>query len=81
METPTPTIKPNISQVQTLNFAEALDQTFLYGQRCTRLSWETNEIYIYVDNDELRLMKNGTPFTLVVSRGDVEGMDWHVLPQ
>lgn len=61
----------------TLTFGECLDQLLL-GRKGRRLEWEDKEVYIIIQNEQLMIFRTDDKklHPLIVSTGDIEGMDW-----
>lgn len=62
-----------------IDFFEALKRT-ISGKRITRLSWETNEVFGQMINEELQIFIGGEFKSWTISPGDINGVDWIVLP-
>lgn len=72
---PVPTKK-----IVMLNFPDAIREV-LEGKRLTRVSWEDNETFILLRDEFLMIHIGGKYHQLITSLGDMEGIDWMVLPQ
>jgi hypothetical protein len=66
-------------QIEVLNFFDALREVTL-GKTITRISWESNETYLHMAGEFLMIHIGDKDHQLIVSRGDIEGIDWFVLP-
>jgi hypothetical protein len=61
------------------DFYEALRQV-IAGRRVTKLEWDNRDFYLVLDNEILKLHKpDGKLYNLIVSLGDMSGLDWVVL--
>jgi len=70
MPSPIPVMK------KTMDFPEAL-YTVIVGGKITKLEWGNKEIYLVLNGGFLMLRKqDGTQHRLLVSDGDLLGMDW-----
>lgn len=67
-------------KIVMLNFADALREV-LNGRKVTRVSWENVDTYIFLVQEFLSIHMNDTVHQLIVSVGDIEGLDWFVLPE
>jgi hypothetical protein len=61
-----------------LNFPDAIREV-LNGQKLTRVVWDDPDAYIFMQGEFLSIHTNGTDHQLIVSLGDMEGIDWYVL--
>lgn len=71
-------------EYKELTFGEALNEV-LAGRRVTKLGWNDKRSYILMEDDMLMLQKagelTGKLHVLIVSRADMEGLDWVVLSE
>lgn len=65
---------------EEMNFTKALEKV-LEGRRITRLSWETNDTFGQIQNDQLHLFINGEFHSWTLVPGDITAEDWIVLPE
>ena len=74
---PTPT--PKIEVKGTMTFPDAMTEV-IKGKHVTKLEWDDKETYLYLQ-DTLRIhFSDGKKDTsLIVSDGDMIGMDWIVI--
>jgi len=63
---------------QAMNFPEALDE-ILAGAKVTKEDWEDEDIYGFMDNDQLMLHRNRKDHQWILSKGDIEGEDFFVI--
>lgn len=71
--------KTLITLPKLMSFAEALTQV-ITGQRVTRQAWGDTRIYLRMPLDNLQIvLADGTAHDLVVSRGDITGLDWVIV--
>ena len=61
-----------------LNFTEALN-AILSGSKVTKEDWDDEDIYGFIDNDQLMLHRNNKDHQWVLSKGDIEGEDFFVI--
>ncbi len=74
---PGPTLVPPGEKIMTFGAAMTV---VLHGAKVTRLEWADRETYLYLRAGILHLRKaDGTEHKLVVSDGDLSGMDWVVV--
>lgn len=61
----------------TMTFSSCLEKLIL-GERCRRLSWENEEIYVTMKDEKLMifLIEDKKLHPLTISAGDIEGTDW-----
>jgi len=69
-----------VKKIETLNFYDALREVTI-GKKITRVSWENNETYLFLAGEFLMIHIGEKDHQLIVSRGDIEGIDWFVLPE
>ena len=77
----TPQTSPTpIKKDGTMTFGVALEKLML-GERCRRLSWEDEAIYILIRDERLMiwLTEDKRAHPLTVSVGDITGTDWVVV--
>lgn len=82
---PVPTKK-----IVMLNFYDALRET-IEGKRLTKVEWDDVNTYILADENwllihrghcDMKECKKGCKtHRLMISRGDMEGVDWYAVPQ
>lgn len=72
---PTPVRKPDV-----LSFPDAIREV-LNGKRITRIGWEDNQTYGLLKDGFLMISLKGDFRQWIVSDGDMEGIDWIVLPE
>lgn len=72
---PVPTKK-----IDMLTFADAVREV-LNGKRLTRIAWNDVQTFILLKGEFLTIHIGGKYHQLIVSVGDMEGLDWYVLPQ
>lgn len=78
---PTPKRKPagEMPKPTTMDFPEALRQV-IKGKKITKLEWGNPKFFVYLWNSHLSLQKeDGENYDLIVSDGDLMGLDWVVL--
>lgn len=73
-----------------LSFYDALREV-VEGKRLTKVEWDDYKTYIFADENWLLIHNNNCPkveckkgcknHTLTISRGDMEGVDWYVIPE
>ena len=63
-----------------MDFPSCIDE-LAKGKKCRRQEWKDERIYITMDNEKLVIYKPGTKkfHPLIVSLGDMSGMDWMVV--
>lgn len=66
-------------KVEMLSFADALREV-LNGKKMTRVAWDDTDVFIYLEGEFLSINMNGKIHQLIVSVGDMEGIDWYALP-
>lgn len=68
------------NESETISFAEALE-ALIIGKRCRRLEWIDSETYIKMMNEQVMIYTPSDKqlHPLVVSLGDIEGIDWVVI--
>ena len=69
-----------MKKVEMLTFADALRET-LNGKRLTRVVWNDIQTFILLKGEFLTIHIGGKYHQLIVSVGDMEGLDWYVVPQ
>lgn len=69
-----------VKKIDMLTFSDALREV-LNGKKLTRVSWEDNEIYVFIANEFLSIKMGDTVHQLIVSVADMQGADWFVLPE
>ena len=62
-----------------LSFPDAVRE-ILNGRTVTRLSWGSNEEYGFFHDDYLSIHTKGETHRWLVNSGDLNGIDWVVLP-
>lgn len=67
-------------KVEMLTFADAVREV-LNGKRLTRVAWNDVQTFILLKGEFLSIHIGGKFHQLIVSVGDMEGLDWYVLPQ
>lgn len=76
MESPViPAEKP-----ETITFYDALKQVYL-GKRVTRISWGSEEEYVFLHEDNLYIHTRGKDHIFQVRGADLEGEDYYVIKQ
>ena len=73
-KSPKPVVK-----VEMLNFYDAIREV-QNKKRLTRVQWDDKDIYIFLNDQHLSIHIGGKDSQLIVSLGDMEGLDWYVLP-
>ena len=69
---------PQVDKSAKMTFPEAV-KAIIDGKKVTKLEWENEEVYLFLDN-YLRIMKtDGTKHVLLVSEGDILGTDWVIV--
>lgn len=69
-----------MSQEELIDFPAAL-HAVIDGERVTKREWQNANIYLDIKDGFLTLHKaDGTEHQLLVSEGDLLGLDWYVLP-
>jgi len=59
-----------------MNFSDALREV-IKGKKITKLEWGNQNIYIFLHNEHLKIMKlDGKMYDLIVSEADLLGEDW-----
>ena len=69
----------NKGTAKTMSFPEII-QKILVGKKVTRLEWESNNEYGFMKDETLCVHTKGKDHTWVVSKGDMMGNDWFVIP-
>jgi len=64
--------------VKTLDFFEAL-RAVMNGERITRLEWENEANYGWLDGGRLRIMLDDGKHEWLITDGDMLAMDWYVI--
>jgi hypothetical protein len=77
---PAPVSPTPVKKVEMLDFMDAIREV-LNGKRVTRVSWEDVNVYIFLANDFLCIDMGNSVHQLVTSLGDMQGLDWYVLPE
>ena len=79
------TLDQNLIKVSTLtpktillNFPDAVREV-LGGNKLTRVSWDNPQTFILLDGEFLSISIDGKVHQLIVSLGDLEGIDWYVI--
>ena len=77
-------------KIVMLNFFDALRE-ILEGKRLTKVEWDDVDTYLFADENWLLIhnsicqqpecKKGCKTHTLKLSRGDMEGVDWYVIPE
>lgn len=77
-------------KIVMLSFYDALRET-IEGKRLTKVEWDDVNTYIFADADwllihrgdcEMKECKKGCKtHRLMISRGDMEGVDWYAVPE
>lgn len=69
-------------KIVMLNFSDAIREV-LNGGHLTRVSWSNIKTYIFLEGDYLKIQLDGKKEAdnLIVSIGDMEGLDWYTIPQ
>ena len=66
---------------EAFNFPEAMRE-LLQGVKVTKLEWDNDNIYLTIYNGFLMIkLEDGLLHQLIVSEGDMQGVDWVVLPE
>lgn len=73
-----PVIAPK-GTARLMDFPDAMKEIML-GHTISRHSWESNEEYCLMRNGILSIHTKGQFHSWLVSDGDMNGMDWVVLP-
>lgn len=73
-------VPPSSKKPVEMNFAQALDAT-LDGKRITRLSWESNDTFGQMKENELSLFIRGEFHSWTIVPGDIIATDWIILPE
>lgn len=65
---------------ETMNFTEAFE-ALVTGKKVRRLDWEDQNIYVKMVNEQVMIYTPSDKMMhpLVVSLGDIEGIDWVVV--
>lgn len=63
-----------------LSFPDAMREV-LNGKRITRLAWETNDAFGELHNGYLEIFLKGEYHQWIVNDGDLNAIDWIVLPE
>lgn len=61
-----------------LNFPDAIREV-LSGKKLTRIVWDKPETFIFLQGEFLSIQMDGKTHQLIVSLGDMEGIDWYVI--
>jgi hypothetical protein len=62
-----------------LNFPEAI-KAIMSGKSVTRKEWGNADIFIFLGDGFLMIQKeDGTTHRLIVSEGDMLGIDWYIV--
>lgn len=69
-----------VRKIETFNFYDGL-KLVSNGKKITKISWGDHNIYVFMKNDFLHIHIGGTDRQLIVSKGDMEGIDWFELPE
>lgn len=69
-----------VKKIEMLTFADALREV-LNGKKLTRVVWNDVQTFILLKGEFLTIHIGGKYHQLIVSVGDMEGLDWYVLPQ
>lgn len=72
---PVPTKK-----IEVFNFYDALREVSV-GKRITRVAWNDHNTFVFMKDEFLMIHIGGADHQLIVSRGDMEGIDWYNLPE
>lgn len=67
-------------KITMLDFYDALREA-MNGKRLTRVSWEDNTTFILMYQQFLYINMSGKLHQLIVAAGDIEALDWFVLPE
>jgi len=62
-----------------LNFPDAIREV-LNHKKLTRVAWDNEYTYIFLNGEYLSLHMNGQDHQLITCLGDMEAIDWYVLP-
>mgnify|MGYP001587153573 FL=1 len=68
------------AKIPMLNFTDVVREV-LEGKHLTRVSWDNKETFVLLREEFLMIHISGKYHQLMVSLGDMEGIDWYVLPQ
>ncbi len=65
---------------RTMDFASCLER-LLWGDKCRRLGWEDEEVYITIWNEQIMIYKTDDKkiHPMIVSTGDIMATDWVVV--
>lgn len=75
----TPVTSPTLTpKTLLLNFPDAIREV-LNGKKLTRVIWDKPETYIFLEGEFLSIHMDGKTHQLIVSLGDMEGIDWYVI--
>lgn len=63
-----------------LDFGTAMNEV-LNGKKVRRLEWKDEDVYLVMKNEQLMIFGTGDKILhpLIVSAGDIAGMDWEVV--
>jgi len=76
---PTGTSPVPAKKVEMLSFPDAIREV-LNKKRLTRVAWDNIDTYIVLHDEFLYIHLDKTLHPLITSLGDMEGIDWYVLP-
>lgn len=62
-----------------LNFPDAIREV-LNNNKLTRVSWDNEYTYIFLNGEYLSLHMDNKDHQLITCLGDMEAIDWYVLP-
>jgi hypothetical protein len=71
---------PKKNNAVTYSFIDALKE-LISGRRITRLEWATNDEYGILKDEWLMIFRNGKYHQWLVSKADMEAIDWVLLPE
>ena len=65
---------------EPFNFPDAIRE-LLQGVNVTKLEWDNVDIYLTMDDEKLMIkLEDGLLHPLIVSTGDMTGVDWVCVP-
>jgi hypothetical protein len=69
---------PNVIRAAEMDFMDAL-RMVVNGEKITRVGWDNPNIYLLLHEGFLCIARNGLVSRLMVSSGDLMGVDWVVV--
>ena len=77
---PIPTSPVPQSKRDLLDFFDAIREV-MGNKKVTRASWGNENTYLFIHEEFLYILMDNKVHPLIVSMGDMQGIDWYVIPE